>query len=193
MKILFASSNQGKISELNSLFSGTDHEPVSINSDGFQSFEVPENGSTFSENALLKAQAYAEKYRLPSLADDSGLEVVALDNRPGVDSNRWFEGSDNDRNNELLRLLQDQENRNARFVTVACLYFPDTKNCHFFEGSVDGTISDAPRGQAGFGYDPIFIPQGFDKTFAELGIEEKNKLSHRAQAFAQVKTFLSNF
>lgn len=115
-----------------------------------------------------------------------------MDNRPGVASNRWFGGSDSDRNIELLRLLQDQENRTARFVTLACLYFPDTKNCHFFEGSVDGTISDAPRGKTGFGYDPIFIPQGFDKTFAELGIEEKNKLSHRARAFAQAKIFLSS-
>lgn len=190
MKFLFASSNQGKINELVSLFSDSDHQIVSINDLEYPSLDVDEVGETFSDNALLKARAYADKYQLATLADDSGLEVISLDNQPGVNSNRWFAGSDQDRNDELLRLMQNSKDRSARFVTVACIYFPETRNCHFFEGTVDGTIATAPRGEDGFGYDPIFIPDGYTQTFAELGVSEKNRLSHRAKAFAQVKKFL---
>lgn len=194
MHILFASNNQGKISEFEAILAGTKFELVSTNSEGFAPLDVVESGETFAENALLKAKAYSEKYNLVSLADDSGLEVKALDNKPGVNSNRWFAGSDADRNQELLKLLKNHPDRSARFVTVACLYFPKTQNCHFFEGSVDGIIGDLEkgRGSAGFGYDPIFIPNGFEQTFAELGVEKKNQLSHRARAFAQVRDFLKN-
>lgn len=193
MKILFASSNHGKIFELNNLFAGSVFEILSTSNSDYPPIEVAETGNTFSENAELKARAYAERYLLPTLADDSGLEVVELNNKPGVQSNRWFAGSDKDRNVELLRLLEGKINRIARFVTVACAYFPESKNCHFFEGTIDGTISTDSRGSQGFGYDPIFVPIGYNQTFAELGVEEKNKLSHRARAFEQVKKFLNNY
>jgi XTP/dITP diphosphohydrolase len=191
--IVFASNNQGKIRELDSLFVGSKHQISTVNNVDIKAIEVEENGSTFAENAALKALAYSQKYSIPALADDSGLEVQALNGAPGVASNRWFEGSDNDRNNALLDLLRNQENRSAKFTTVACLHYPETRNLHFFKGVVPGIIAKSPSGNKGFGYDPIFIPSGYDQTFANLGSEIKNRLSHRARAFEQVKQFLDDY
>ena len=190
MQIIFASSNAGKIAELQALFADSSHEFIATNNPKLPAIEVSETGSTFSENALLKAQAYAEKYQLPTLADDSGLEVVTLNNEPGVASNRWFEGTDEQRNQALLNRLQNATSRAARFITVACLFFPETSDQHYFEGAITGTISPAPSGTSGFGYDPLFIPEGHSHSFAELGPAVKNRLSHRAQAFTLVKQFL---
>lgn len=193
MQFIFASSNAGKIAELKDLFADSPHEFIASDDARINPLDVPETGSTFSENALIKAKAYAAEFNMPTLADDSGLEVAALNNNPGVNSNRWHPGSDAERNAALLKRLEGQSNRAARFVTVACLYFPDADNQHYFEGSVEGRIASAPAGSDGFGYDPLFIPEGHDQTFAELGIEVKNRLSHRAQAFTLVKQFLTSY
>lgn len=191
MEIIFASANRGKIAELKAIFSDTNYKFLFVGQE-IEEISVEESGSTFAENAEIKARAFAQKYQLPTLADDSGLEVDSLDGRPGVNSNRWHDGSDHDRNIALLELMQNQSNRAARFITVACLFFPQTENLHFFEGTVSGRISHEITGDQGFGYDPIFVPDGYEQSFASLGLEVKNQLSHRARAFIQVKKFLES-
>lgn len=191
MEILLASSNSGKIAEVTSLLAETPISLRSINSDPtIRELEVEESGTTFKENALLKARAYAATYALPVISDDSGLEVMALEGKPGVQSNRWFPGTDADRNHELLRLLTHENNRAAQFVTVACFLPSADATPHFFRGVIRGTITTEPMGTAGFGYDPIFIPEGYTQTFAQLGTEVKNALSHRALAFKKAVAFI---
>ncbi len=151
--------------------------------------EVAETAETFAGNAALKAQAYFEQLKLPVLADDSGLEVLALNNQPGVASNRWYQGSDADRNAALLQRLINVSDRRARFVTVLCL-LEQREQPIFFRGEVEGIIAREPRGVDGFGYDPIFIPEGYSQTFAEMGIAVKNTLSHRARALIQLQEYL---
>jgi len=158
--------------------------------------DIPETGTTFRENALQKAQYVKEHFGFDCFADDSGLQVDALGGEPGVYSARYatrngvqFEGSKDDANmNVLLEKLANEENRKACFRTsVALIYEGET---HFFDGTVEGRIIREKRGTGGFGYDPLFIPDGYDKTFAELGTEVKNGISHRARAVAQLAEFL---
>ena len=154
--------------------------------------EIPETGSTFKENALQKAQYLYDKLKCNCFADDSGLSVDALNGEPGVLSARYAgEPSNSQRNTEkLLNVLKDETNRKAQFIIVIAVIL-DGKT-YFFEGIIHGTITKSPQGEGGFGYDPIFIPDGYDKTFAELPADVKNKISHRAIAMEKFKQFINS-
>ena len=154
--------------------------------------EIPETADTLEGNALQKAQYIQDKFGLDCFADDTGLEVEALGNAPGVYSARYA-GSGHDSEANMQKLLQEMEgktNRKARFRTVIALIIGDKQYC--FSGIVNGTITTEKKGENGFGYDPIFIPEGYEQTFAELGDFVKNKISHRAKAVEQLDHFLAN-
>ena len=154
--------------------------------------DIPETGNTFQDNALQKAKYLHDKIKCNCFADDSGLSVDALHGEPGVLSARYAgEPSNSQRNTEkLLKALENKTNRKAQFITVIAVILDE--QIHFFEGSIQGTITKAPQGEGGFGYDPVFIPDGYDKTFAELPSEVKNKISHRAVAMQKFKDFLNS-
>ena len=192
--LVFASNNAHKLEEIRAILGGK-FEVKSLKDIGCEA-DIPETGTTFRENALQKAQYVKEHFGFDCFADDSGLQVDALGGEPGVYSARYatrngvqFEGSKDDANmNVLLEKLANEENRKACFRTsVALIYEGET---HFFDGTVEGRIIREKRGTGGFGYDPLFIPDGYDKTFAELGTEVKNGISHRARAVAQLAEFL---
>jgi len=188
IKIVFASSNRHKIEEIKALLP-EGFELLSSAEAGFTE-EVEETGKTFEENAALKADALFDACGLVCFSDDSGLEVEALKKAPGVRSARYAgEPADAAKNNALLlENLKDKTNRKARFVTVICLRMPH--KTFFFEGFVEGEIALAPRGSNGFGYDPLFVPNGSDKTFAEMDAETKNAMSHRHNALVKMLPFL---
>lgn len=186
IKLIIASQNKGKIVEIQALLSQLPIEITVPDND----LDVEETGITFEENALLKANAYKHLYPHDFiLSDDSGLEVDALNGRPGVYSKRYG-SSDQERNQKLLGELEDvsDDSRTARFISVAALIGPEVERV--FRGTLEGKIAHEVRGTYGFGYDPVFMPIGYQKTFAELGLEIKNTLSHRARALAEVKKFL---
>lgn len=184
MQILLATTNQGKVQELVKLLEDIKCEVKSLK-DFPEIGEIEENGDSFAENALIKAGTAARLTGLLALADDSGLEVDALDGDPGVYSARFAgEAKDDKRNNEkLLRLLKDipEERRGARFKSVIAIASPEGKE-YLTEGVCEGRIGFAPQGEGGFGYDPLFIVLQYDKTFAELTLAEKNQISHRGKA-----------
>lgn len=188
MKIVFATNNQHKLDEIRKISKGK-LEVLSL-ADINCHDEIPETGATLKENALIKAQFIKDKYHIDCFADDTGLEVEALDNAPGIFSARYAgahcDSEDNMR--KLLFELQGVENRNAQFRTVIALIL-DGKE-YFFEGEIKGEIIYSKRGTNGFGYDPIFEPEGYGKTFGELSKEIKNILSHRAIATKKLVTFL---
>lgn len=185
MKIILATQNKGKIRELQELLGDEDIEVLSLQ-DIKDWEDVEENGETFAENAALKAKAAVSKTGLIALADDSGLEVDALNGAPGVYSARFAgEPKDDERNNDkLLQLLETvpDEQRGARFRCALVVATPDGKE-FLTEGIVEGQIMTQRRGSDGFGYDPLFFVPEYSRTMAELTLTEKNKLSHRAQAF----------
>ena len=187
-KLLIASSNQGKISEIKQIFQSLDFEIIDKDQVGLKNFDPPETKDTFEGNAADKAKAFSAKSGLTSLADDSGLVVDALAGRPGVYSKRYGNSEDH-RIQKLLEEMKDKPNRTARFISVVCVYNPDTKQLICEQGTVEGAISQKPIGTQGFGYDPIFIPSEIkgNKTFAQLGNKVKNKISHRARALAKIK------
>ncbi len=153
--------------------------------------EIPETGSTLVENSRQKAEFIAQKFGgITCLADDSGLEVAALNGAPGVYSARYAGEAKSDTANvaKLLQVLANETNRNARFVTVLTLHHQG--QFYVFEGEVHGQIQAEPRGTKGFGYDPIFVPTGIEQTFAELSLAEKNQLAHRARALEKFKMFV---
>ncbi|MEO8581169.1 MAG: RdgB/HAM1 family non-canonical purine NTP pyrophosphatase [Patescibacteria group bacterium] len=185
-KLVIASQNLGKLKEIKQLLSDLSIEIVIPEKD----LDVEETGSTFEENAMLKAKAYQQLFpEFYILADDSGLEVDALDGRPGVYSKRYGT-SDQDRNQKLLNELESvpDEKRTARFISVMVLLGPTVHQ--IFQGTVEGSIARTIAGDQGFGYDPVFIPVGYTKSFAELGSEIKNTMSHRAKCLEKVKLFL---
>ena len=188
-KIVFATNNQHKLSEIRQIL-GDRVEVLSlkdINCD----VDIPETGTTLEANALQKAQYIYDHYQMDVFADDSGREVDALGGAPGVYSARYAggEGHDSEANMaKLLRELGENNNRHARFRTVIALIIQGQVN--EFEGIVNGEITRERRGVEGFGYDPIFQPEGYDKTFAELGAEVKNQISHRARATQKLVEFL---
>ena len=206
MKIVFATNNPNKLQEIRDIL-GERFEIVSLQDIGCHE-DIPETGETLQENALLKAKYVAEHYGLDCFADDTGLEVEALHGAPGVHSARYVEGTDHNSEaniQKLLHELQDKENRKARFRTViALLQQPKnqqtenvenaftTPEIHYFEGHIDGIIAKEKRGNAGFGYDPLFIPNGYQQSFAELGETIKNHISHRAQAVEKLAEYLHN-
>lgn len=194
-RLLVATSNPGKLRELRALLADLGLEVLGPGDVGL-ALEVEETGTTFVANAVLKARAFAAAAGLPALADDSGLEVDALDGRPGVHSARWVAGTDADRVAALLARLAavPAAARGARFRSVAALAWPDGRVATA-EGAVEGRIAFAPRGAGGFGYDPIFLVEdgGHDgrRTMAELPPEEKNRLSHRARAVAGLRAVIA--
>lgn len=181
MQMILASTNRGKYREMKAQL-----EPLGIEllfgGDFEKPLEVDETGESYAENALLKARAWAEATGLPALADDSGLEAEALGGIPGIHSARIIEGSDRDRMYWLLGEMKDKEDRRGRFACAIAVVFPDKKEPLTVTKYCPGHITREPAGESGFGYDPIFVPDGFDRTFAELGDEIKNKISHRAMA-----------
>jgi len=188
MEIIFASNNLNKIREINNIlgnsFTLLSLRDIDINED------IPENEMTLEGNALYKARHIFKTSGKNVFADDTGLEVEALNGRPGVHSARFAgENKDSDANIEkLLSLLKKESNRNARFRTVIALIL-DGKE-YLFEGNVTGKIIKERKGNQGFGYDPVFIPDGKSVTFAEMDLEEKNMISHRARAFEKLRYFL---
>ena len=187
--IVAATGNQHKLAEYAQLLADQNIELKSLND--YPNYPEPEeNGSSFKENAGIKAVAACKYCDVPAFADDSGLEVEALDGRPGIHSSRYA-ATDAERIAKLLKELEGKENRRARFVCVIAIA-ANGEVIETFEGEVKGTILDAPRGENGFGYDPIFQPDGFDKSFAELTQEEKNRISHRADAYRKALVFVED-
>jgi XTP/dITP diphosphohydrolase len=192
-KLLIATYNQGKLQELRQLLGDLGFQLDDLHS--FPSIEVvAETGSSFAENAALKATGYAKQTGAMTVADDSGLEVTALGGRPGVRSARYAGpgASDAERVEKLLIELSEATttDRAAQFVSVIALADPNGVVLNLSTGVCVGRIAEGPRGLNGFGYDPIFIPAGFDETFAELSPTIKNRISHRAQALAKAAEFL---
>ncbi len=188
MKLVFASNNKNKIKEIQ-LLVPTSIQIVSLEEIGCTE-EIPETADTIEGNAILKANYVTEKYGYDCFADDSGLEVDALNGEPGVFSARYAGEPKNDDNNmnKLLSNLKDKTNRKANFKTVICLNYKGQQ--HLFTGIINGKIIDEKIGDNGFGYDPIFIANDYTKTFAELSIEEKSNISHRGIAVKQLIEFL---
>lgn len=188
-ELVFASSNDNKVAEVEYKMGGT------IKLRGLKSIgceeDIPETAETLEENAIMKARYVWENFGVSCFADDTGLEVESLEGAPGVLSARYAGPQRNTQDNIALLLsnLSDKTNRRARFRTVICLIENGVE--HLFEGTVNGIIIDQGRGAEGFGYDPIFLPDGSDKTFAEMSMEEKNDLSHRGRAIAALKQFLN--
>ena len=188
MKLVLASDNAHKLKEFRELFRTMDAELISKAESGFTG-EVEETGETFADNAFIKAEAVMLATGLPAIADDSGLAVDALNGEPGVRSARYtgrHEDSDRDRYELLLRNLGERTDRTARFVCALCCVFPNGDVIRA-QGECEGRILFAPQGDNGFGYDPIFQPDGFDRSMAELSMEEKNAVSHRGKALAIFK------
>ena len=186
--LYLATQNKHKVEELTALLQ--DYFEIRDLSSLPITEEIPETGSTLAENSLQKARYIAEKFHVSCLADDSGLEVEALNGAPGVYSARYAGKPKNDQANLQLLLtnLTGFTNRNARFVTVLT-YFADGAY-HSFEGEIKGSIVEVPRGSKGFGYDPIFQPEKETRTFAEMTLAEKNEIAHRARALEKFKNFL---
>jgi XTP/dITP diphosphohydrolase len=191
-RFLIGSTNQGKLSEYREILGGLDLELVAPSDLDPIPPEPDEDALTFAENASAKARAYATATGLRTIADDSGLEVYALRGAPGVRSRRFFGGdaSAEERNTKLLALLDGVEDRSARFVCVTALASPDG-HVELFEGEVRGEIAESPRGEAGFGYDPVFVIAGDGRTMAELPSEEKHRVSHRGLAGAKLRARLA--
>jgi XTP/dITP diphosphohydrolase len=188
LKLVFASNNANKIKEIQQLVPDT-IQIVSLQDIGcFE--DIPETADTIEGNAILKANYVTEKYGLNCFADDSGLEVEILNGEPGVHSARYAGETKNDKANmdQLLLNLKDKENRRANFKTVICLNLNGTQQ--LFTGIINGKINEEKIGSNGFGYDPIFIADGYTKTFAELTMEEKSSISHRGIAVKQLVEFL---
>ncbi len=198
MKIVFATNNKHKLQEIGEIL-GSDFEIVSLNDIGCHE-DIPETGDTLEENAHQKAEYIFNRYHLSCFADDTGLEVEALNGAPGVHSARYADGTDHDSEaniQKLLRELEGKVDRKARFRTVISLIKidesdPESYQEYQFEGEVHGRIDTKKHGSEGFGYDPIFIPEGYDKSFAELGEDIKNQISHRARAVKKLAKFLIN-
>ena len=188
MRILIATHNKHKLSEMARILEPMGYEVVTDTDLGFTLTEAEENGSTFLENARIKAESGCKESGLPCIADDSGLCVDALGGEPGVFSARYSgeHGDDKGNNEKLLFNLKDvpDENRTARFVCAICVSFPDGSEITA-EGACEGKIGYEYRGNNGFGYDPLFYYAPFDKTYAEMTPEEKNQISHRANAMAK--------
>ena len=191
MKLIFATHNDHKLNEVRSILG----KKISIS--GLKEIgyfkSINENGNTLKENSLLKAKFIHEKFNTNCFSEDTGLEVEAIDNKPGVLSARF---AGNDRNSEkniekLLSLLENKKNRNARFRTVVTLVYEN--KFYFVEGKVNGVIINKKRGINGFGYDPVFCPTGFDKSFGEISAIHKNMISHRSIAFIKLKKLIQKF
>lgn len=186
--ICFATNNEHKLAEVRAI-TGPDFRILSLQEIGCHT-ELPETGQTLEENSLQKAQYVFDTFNVPCFADDTGLEVEALKGAPGVFSARYAgeHKSSTDNIRLLLKNLEHVTHRRARFRTLITLV--TTKDTHVFEGSVEGIILNEERGKGGFGYDPVFVPDGYTKTFSEMSPEEKNRISHRAIATRKLTAYL---
>ena len=187
-KLVVATNNAHKLEEISAIL-GNEMELLSLK-DIHCNADIPETADTLEGNARQKAMYIHENYGMDCFADDTGLEVEALNGAPGVFSARYAgDGHDSEANmQKLLKELEGKENRKAQFRTAICLIMESKE--YLFEGIVKGHIIEEKRGGAGFGYDPIFVPEGYDQTFAELGNDVKNTISHRARAVEKLCTFL---
>ena len=192
--IVMASHNQHKIKEIEAITQKFGMPVISRDAAGVPPVEIVEDGETFEENSLKKAQEIQKLCGRITLADDSGLEVDYLGGAPGVYSARFAgeDGNDAKNNEKLLKLLDGlkKEDRKAKFVSVITMVFPDGEVLTA-RGECPGRIITAPAGENGFGYDPLFVPDGYDKTFAQLTAEEKNRISHRAKALEKLEQLLN--
>ena len=191
-KIVIASKNEGKIKEIKNFLHGLDVEILTLN-DFPDISEITEDGRTFEENAMKKAKTVFEHTKLTALADDSGLEVRYIGGEPGVHSARFAgeNATDQQNNQKLLDLMKNipMDERRARFKCVLILYNSLYNNL-IFEGRCDGYVIDEAKGDLGFGYDPLFVPDGFTKTFGELDLVTKNKISHRGKALNSLRGYV---
>lgn len=188
-KLILATTNRGKSLEIKKILSGLSVEVYDLADAGID-IHIEESGKTYRENALIKAKRIFDLMGVPTVADDSGLEVDLLCGRPGIYSARYA----TDTKMQIHKLLNElkgikMEFRTARFICVACLYSKE-ENYNFFEGKVGGLITEEPRGENGFGFDPVFLLPELGKTMAELPLDIKNSISHRAIAFTKLKDFL---
>lgn len=195
MKLVLATSNPGKLTELRKMLSETPISVVSL-ADFKSIVSVDETGSTFAENAILKAAGYALQTGFPTLADDSGLEIEALDGRPGIHSARY--GGDIPFVEKMALILAEvaaigSTERHARFVSSIAFADSHGRLIDTVDGECTGVLAEDPRGNGGFGYDPIFIPDGFDQTFGELPDDVKGQISHRSRAFFKIMPYLRDF
>jgi XTP/dITP diphosphohydrolase len=190
MKLIFATNNQHKVDEILSVLP-LDFTVITLKQAGID-IDIPEPHETLQDNAAEKARTIYRMTQTDCFSEDTGLEVLALNNEPGVHSARYAGEEKSFQKNieKLLFKLGKQENRVARFRTVICLILNGKE--HFFEGACEGTITLAPKGEGGFGYDSVFIPTGSVKTFAEMPMEEKNLYSHRKKAVDKLVIFLNN-
>lgn len=190
LQLVFASNNNNKIKEIQQLVP-TDIQILSLKDIGCEA-DIPETADTIEGNAILKANYVTEHYGYPCFADDSGLEIDALNGAPGVYSARYAgsQRNDNDNMNKVLEKLQNETNRKANFKTVIALNMNGEQ--HLFTGIINGEIIHEKRGTNGFGYDPVFVADGYQKTFAELTMEEKSTISHRGKALKQLVSFLQD-
>ena len=185
-KIVFATNNAHKLEEVAAIL-GDSYEVLSLREIGCDA-DIPETANSFAGNALQKAQYVKDHYGYDCFADDSGLEVDVLDGAPGIYSARYSGGGSEANMDKLLHNLTGKSERGAQFRKVIALLIGEES--HLFEGLVRGSIIEKRRGEGGFGYDPIFVPEGYDLTFAELGSEVKNRISHRAKAVKQLAEHL---
>jgi XTP/dITP diphosphohydrolase len=187
--LLFASANKYKIDEINAVLAPLGYQVKGLHDLGITD-DIPETGTTLDENAAIKASILYQKFGQDCFADDTGLEVAVLNGAPGVYSARYAGAPKSDIKNmeKLLTSLQGETNRQAQFRTVFCL-IEDGKHL-FFEGKVAGAITTEPRGSAGFGYDPLFVPTGEKLSFAQMTVADKNKISHRARAVEALMAYL---
>lgn len=189
MELIFASHNENKVSEIRAMLPDF-VELKSLNDIGYHT-EIDETGTTIEENSKIKAETIYKLTGKNVFADDTGLFVDALDGAPGVFSSRYA-GTGNSEDNiiKLLEELEGKENRNAHFKTVICLI--NNGKTHFLEGRVDGIILKEKRGDDGFGYDPVFLPENHELSFAEMDLNQKNKISHRYKAIQKLLDFIAN-
>jgi XTP/dITP diphosphohydrolase len=189
-KLIFATNNAHKLEEVRAMLQ-PQYSIISLDEIGCHD-DIPETAETLEGNALIKAQFVFDKYGLDCFADDTGLEIDALNGEPGVYSARYAGEAciPEDNIKKVLQLLGDNADRNARFRTSIALILEG--KIHYFEGKVEGNIEFSPKGEQGFGYDPIFTPQGYDKSFAQLSAGEKNEISHRGLAIKKLVEFLQH-
>ena len=192
-EIIFASHNAGKIAEVKEMLA-----PLGVmvrSADEMNLPDVAETGTTFAENSLIKSKTIAETTGLPCIADDSGLCVDALNGAPGVYSARYAPNRDFDKGMDLLLSEMEESgnpSRKAHFSCVVSLAYPNGE-CHLFEGRVDGQIArEKMRGEGGFGYDPLFVPDGYECSFAQMSHEDKNKISHRGRAMQKFREYIAS-
>lgn len=190
MKLVFATNNRHKLEEITRML-GDKYEVVSLEQIGCRE-DIPEDHETLQGNALQKARYVKDHYGYDCFADDTGLEIEALNDRPGVYSARYAGPAKNPEDNmrKVLSEMEGKDNRNARFRTVIALIMDGKEHC--FEGRVDGKILTERQGKTGFGYDPIFCPDGYKESFAEMDMDRKNRISHRGKAVEKLVKFLND-